>query len=361
MVGSKNEKHQIHAKKHKFHAEAEESNLPRPWRVRWIGPEPRSAARPRVDPLFPNLAPSIKQCFGPNILPFDWHSRSLPKFHTRFPRLAHASNNNMSTLHHRLGLLGRVLLALQACFLAAHANSVVEFDLIFPRNETYAPGPLLPVVFVTQNASMAASLNFTIVWEIHPLSNPTKFSAQGGVLLSKDQLTTGGEPFFTVTLAPGFNGTEEKWLLRWQVLFSNCSGSAPNTKATRNNETRYHYFSTKPGAQAPSLLQGPGTTCVNSTGVVLNVAEKLPFGSNDSCLALASPPIGAANPCAVTVDKAVSSLVLGKNCGADTATTCYSASDAAQSTPASGAAQGAPVLVAWLWPVLAGLVLYVAV
>ena len=257
----------------------------------------------------------------------------------------------MSALYHHLRLLGQVLLALQACLLAAQAAAVVEFDLIFPRNDTYAPGPLMPVLFAIQNSATAASLNFTIFWEIYPLANAGKIRAMGGVAgLTKTNLTS-GDPYFAVGYAQGLNGTEDSWVLRWDLRFANCSGSSPGTKVTQNSETRYHFFSTKPGALAPNLVQGPGS-CVNSTGVAINVAETLPLNLDNSCLALASPPIVAANPCAVTVDNAMAALILGKNCGPDTATTCFSV---------SGAAQGAPVLVAWLLPVLAGLALYVAV
>ena len=34
----------------------------------------------------------------------------------------------------------------------------VEFDFIFPRNETYAPAPLFPFVFAVQNSRFAAAL-----------------------------------------------------------------------------------------------------------------------------------------------------------------------------------------------------------
>ena len=255
----------------------------------------------------------------------------------------------MSALHHRLRLLGRVLLALQACFLAARAT-VVELDLIFPRNETYDPGPLLPVVFAIRNSAMAASLKMSIEWNIHQHPDPGVGGAGGGISLKKTNIT-GADPFFTADYAMWLNGTEQDWIILWDVTFDNCSGSNPSPKVTRNGEIRWTYFSTKRGAPAPNLVQGPGS-CVNSSGVAINVAEALPqtFGS---CLVLASPPLAEANSCAVTVDNATAAAILGNYCGPDTATTCL---------PDSGAAaQGTPILVAGLLPVLAGLVLYVAV
>jgi hypothetical protein len=241
------------------------------------------------------------------------------------------------------------LLALQACLLAARA-AVVEIDLIFPRNDTYDPGPLMPVVFAIRNPAMAAYLEMDVIsWHIRHLADLE--SGHSGIIHLKDANITSADPFFVTQYSPGLNGTEEGWVIDWTLPFSNCSGSNPNTKVTSNGETRYHLFSTKRGAPGPNLVQGPGS-CANSTGVAINVAETLPTGLYD-CAVLGSPPIVAANPCAVSVDNATAAAMLGKNCGPQTATTCLSNSGAA--------AQGNPILVAWLLPVLAGLVLYVAV
>ena len=213
----------------------------------------------------------------------------------------------------------------------------------------------MPVVFAIQNSAMAASLDMAIVWNIYSLADPGGIDGYSGVIDLKKTNITGADPFFTADYALRLNGTERGWVIRWDLSFANCSGSPPNTKVTHSSETRYHFFSTKPGALAPNLVQGPGS-CVNSTGVAINIAETLPLGSYESfydpCLVLASPPIVAANSCAVTVDNATAATILGKACGPATATTCLSD---------SGAAEGTPILVPWLLPVLAGLVLYVAV
>ena len=134
----------------------------------------------------------------------------------------------MSALHHRLRLLGRVLLALQACFLAARAT-VVEIDMIFPRNETYDPGPLLPVVFAIRNSAMAASLDMSIVWNIRQLADPGVGGTGGGIDLKKANFT-GADPFFEVDYGLWLNGTEQGWVILWDVAFDNCSGSNPSNE-----------------------------------------------------------------------------------------------------------------------------------
>lgn len=37
--------------------------------------------------------------------------------------------------------------------------ATVEVDLVFPRNDTYTPAALIPIVFAIQNAQLAASLD----------------------------------------------------------------------------------------------------------------------------------------------------------------------------------------------------------
>ncbi|KAL5333854.1 hypothetical protein BJX70DRAFT_45343 [Aspergillus crustosus] len=48
----------------------------------------------------------------------------------------------------------------------ANAVSVVEVDLVFPRNETYAPTKDFPIVFAFQNAEKAELLNPKISYTI---------------------------------------------------------------------------------------------------------------------------------------------------------------------------------------------------
>lgn len=43
----------------------------------------------------------------------------------------------------------------------------VEFDLVFPRNETYAPDVLLPIVVVIQNPEEVWPLAFSTGWKIY--------------------------------------------------------------------------------------------------------------------------------------------------------------------------------------------------
>ncbi len=267
----------------------------------------------------------------------------------------------MSALHRHLRLLGRVLVALQAGLLAAQA-AFIEVDLVFPRNDTYGPGYWMPVVFAIQSSGIPAPVDMLLDWRIYQ-DRRGGASTHRYINLKRTNLT-GTDPIFVADYAPRFlYGTGSQWVIDWYLTFSNCStdSSTAATTVSRNMEDRYLRFSTKPGAPAPNLVQSPGT-CLNSTaGIAINVTETLRiaawnYGDKDwsnGCLHLGSPPIVPANPCAVTVNETTAMSILGEeHCGPEYSTTC----------PASGApGRGTPNLVTWLLPMLAGLVLYVAV
>ena len=275
-------------------------------------------------------------------------------FHAPFPRPA---SNSMNALHH-LRLLGRVLLVFQTCLFAVQA-AVVEVDLIFPRNETYAPGPFMPVVFAIQNSAIAAPLDIYITWHVTQLDGNASTS---GALDLRQTNFTRSDPFFVFDVAQRLNGTEGTWAAAWALSLFNCSVSTQAgenyTTVTKNLASSRVVFTTRPDAPGPNLVQSP-KACVGSKGVVINIAETLPVNSlstNDghgSCHVLASPPSVTGNSCSVTVNETTAVSILGKVCGPDVSTTCPSESGTT--------AKGTPVLVAWLSPMLAALLLYMTV
>ncbi|KAL4985692.1 hypothetical protein BDW68DRAFT_179459 [Aspergillus falconensis] len=62
------------------------------------------------------------------------------------------------------------LVWLSLCLLASWASagsSRTEVDLVFPRNETFAPMPLRPIVFTVQNPSVDKQVNARIEYGLH--------------------------------------------------------------------------------------------------------------------------------------------------------------------------------------------------
>jgi hypothetical protein len=63
----------------------------------------------------------------------------------------------------RLVNLMSVLVLISGALGATYA-AVVEYDVIFPPNNTYAPVAIMPVVFAIQNPQARVPLQFGINW-----------------------------------------------------------------------------------------------------------------------------------------------------------------------------------------------------
>lgn len=65
-------------------------------------------------------------------------------------------------------------------------SGIFEVDLLFPRNTTYAPQALMPVVWAMQNPHLAWPTQATIFWELWEGNNQTSPGSvsDGGLELS---------------------------------------------------------------------------------------------------------------------------------------------------------------------------------
>ncbi|KND89244.1 hypothetical protein TOPH_06115 [Tolypocladium ophioglossoides CBS 100239] len=135
----------------------------------------------------------------------------------------------------------------------------VEVDLIFPRNDTYAPVPLMPVVFAIQNFHVSKPLWLDFYYDI---SGPPCFyrnttRAWGSILsLQWANYSSGPDPYFTFDFTSQLNNTEGNWMFSWELHSGNCSMPeefAP-LKVTDLVQRKHIYFTTKNGAQRPDLV-----------------------------------------------------------------------------------------------------------
>jgi hypothetical protein len=96
-----------------------------------------------------------------------------------------------------------LVLALASSALAQTYPAIVEYDVIFPRNDTYAPVAVMPVVFAIQNPQAGVPLQFEIGRWIYengghenPLLNPLdrKFEDLAWANFSTDPSTLSRAP-----------------------------------------------------------------------------------------------------------------------------------------------------------------------
>ncbi|OAQ72040.1 hypothetical protein VFPPC_00104 [Pochonia chlamydosporia 170] len=109
------------------------------------------------------------------------------------------------------------------CNLTALGNtslSTVEFNLIFPRNDTYEAMPLMPVVFAVHNPEFASLLHPLIDYAVHPLHDPNTTAKYQPV---KVNMTGHNTVYYAYDVATNLFNTEGIWELSWSIRTRYCS------------------------------------------------------------------------------------------------------------------------------------------
>ncbi|KAF2008964.1 hypothetical protein BU24DRAFT_428936 [Aaosphaeria arxii CBS 175.79] len=201
------------------------------------------------------------------------------------------------------------------------STGVLEVDLIFPRNETYAPQERFPVVFAIRNIELAQFVAPVITFKIRDLDDLDSPPIGGDTHevryldATSKELVLAHSPF-------GFSlKKESRWLLAWDVGTRNCTDTGMGETSLKYNWTSIPMrFATQNGGQEVNLATPTtATTCDESQGVTVNVTEIMempnhvdPIGVDwiygESCASLASnaPPPSA---CQVTIESSAAASI----------------------------------------------------
>lgn len=212
---------------------------------------------------------------------------------------------------------------------AATFPATVEVDLIFPRNDTYAPSTLFPIVFAFQNAALASSLDpgFDLVLWDSTFTN----ASDPGLNLKWTNFTN--EPTFVYTHVSRLNTTADgaptSYSLSWAFGAGNCSNGGPRFigGGFRDNSVT---FTIQTGAQKPDLVAATANSasCTNASHFAFNLTGTLDvdpaqYDGRNTCAVLSDvQPLVPGDPCAVHVDSATASSISA----ALTATACAAVS-----------------------------------
>jgi hypothetical protein len=203
---------------------------------------------------------------------------------------------------------------------AVDAAGVLEIDLLFPRNETYAPRTRFPVVFALRNPHLAQHLRPVINWVIlnASRSDPTRARLADGSHPFLWTNETSQEPYFLYAF-PNLRGHEGPVLLGWWANWISCnlSSSEPAFQAGETELLTLDIeFTIKSGGQSVDLVAATARkdeeTCAQP-GVAINVTDETRWVPNDIfdkhnldnaiCAVLASSsPTPTANPCQVEIN-----------------------------------------------------------
>lgn len=205
--------------------------------------------------------------------------------------------------------------ALAAASTVSADSGIFEVDLLFPRNTTYTPQALMPVVWAIQNPPLAVPTEATIFWGLWEGNNQTSPGSvtDGGLELSVGTNLSSSEPLLFHRIVNTASYPDGVWTLWWEIYVTNCS-SRPYFR-DRIKASNTIIFSTSSSSQAPDLVAATSPDqCGSAEAFAFNVIS----GHTDLCAVIRPSPTTTTNPCGATIDAAAASSIAA----AATATAC---------------------------------------
>lgn len=195
-------------------------------------------------------------------------------------------------------------------------SGVVEVDVVFPRNDTYAPNGWMPIIFTFQNKGLAPFLNPTISFIVRNIANDSDGHV-GEYSFLRWANYTDSEP---VLLYRFFDlDKEASWVLMYEITWQSCTNEtlSPLTSGddvVTNITDNFIEFTTKAGAQELNLaaITASDNNCPAAAGVAINVTGTLE-AVNDwtgRCAVVASPdPTVTPDPCQASINSAAEASI----------------------------------------------------
>ncbi|KAH8680611.1 hypothetical protein BX600DRAFT_504378 [Xylariales sp. PMI_506] len=186
----------------------------------------------------------------------------------------------------------------------------VEFDVVFPRNSSYAPSELIPIVFAIQNPQAADSLAFSVQWTLTQVG----VGQVDGSYIDLTSTNYSSDPYYVVASTYFPNVTEGEYRLLWGLEAGNCSqGVLEPTYFSLDNTVTFTF---KNGSQQPDLVASTASdTCAGIPSRTFNVTGTLALPASvaldqarSSCAVLGQPT-PSPDPCVLNMDSAQASSI----------------------------------------------------
>ncbi|KAK1713821.1 hypothetical protein CaCOL14_001409 [Colletotrichum acutatum] len=202
-----------------------------------------------------------------------------------------------------------------AAVAASDQSSVVEIDLVFPRNETYAPTPLVPIIFGFQNSHLAPGLALKIgfsIWNYNNKSDSVK-TTEYDVRFAN---FSSSDPYYEYRGFVMFN-VEGTWQIRYTVSWFSCTEDSFEYpyEIPSNNTSNAIIFTTKNGGQSVDLVAATNEQdCSSDAGVAISVTDTLnstgisKWPGSGTCAVVASSTV-TPNPCQIKMTESEASSI----------------------------------------------------
>ncbi|KAJ5947148.1 hypothetical protein N7466_000163 [Penicillium verhagenii] len=223
---------------------------------------------------------------------------------------------------------------------------IFEVDLVFPRNATYTPQALSPIVWALQNPSLALPITASITWNLWEGNSRSSPGSVAGGLFELTEEITSSEPFLLSDFVNTMAYPEGQWTLTWDLEFYNCSAlNVDNYNVvTRGGST---VFTIDKSGQEPDLVAATSDAECGAMGAVaLNITAL-----DDICGHLGPTP--TSNPCGVTINSTTNASLYASAtayaCSAlapeNANVTCPTSSSSASNSAGRSRMAAAPVLL----------------
>ena len=226
------------------------------------------------------------------------------------------ASSTTTTMMVMMVLLLMMMMMMMVTSVRGDANpGIYEVDLVFPRNATYTPQALMPIVFAVQNPALSSPLLASIFWALLEGDNST---APGSIVNGLLELGVNDPSTSDLLLVTRIVNTvaypDGVWTLSWSVVVSNCSQppvSGEDYNTTFSSSSTVFTTSSKSGQPADLVAATTPDTCGTIAGFAFNATS-----FKDECGVL--QPETKANPCAAKINSSAASSIYA----AATATAC---------------------------------------
>ncbi|OQD65332.1 hypothetical protein PENPOL_c006G06466 [Penicillium polonicum] len=205
-----------------------------------------------------------------------------------------------------------------------HSLGFGEVDVIFPRNGTFGPMTITPIVFAIQNPEAIDGIYPYISYGLWQADLPPKNQTLDTHVVTSHLHNTTGPVSFIQSSIPTTLNTENEWEFVWQMDYTNCSTLANGTTSNDRRglaekpeinlnspwASRSIRFTTKKGANQPNLTALTASDkCGDTSALAFNVTKSLRpqsgYYEEKKCAVLESP--ASPTPCKVSISPAAAS------------------------------------------------------
>ncbi|KAH7260828.1 uncharacterized protein BKA55DRAFT_735098 [Fusarium redolens] len=195
-----------------------------------------------------------------------------------------------------------------------------EVDLVFPRNKTYNPSPMMPIIFSYRNPKLISLLQPSIIYQIWDYDNMRKTVAGAEIEAPSVNLSTSGDPHFEHLFSREFN-REGRWFLTVHFFWQNCfedpdhqsSVGSHGNNIQLNDTAASFIFTTKGSSKQVDLVAATrDKNCSSPAGAAIKVQGKLrtpKYKGYDKEFCPVTPTATEADECAVTMPASAASSI----------------------------------------------------